>query len=188
MGGKVSFPLSDRVLRPDYLEALESRDTNRVRAMREECEAAESSVSFARRVLQGRLDIVGNELTRRRSGAATETGLGELINRLPQILADDAHCRPNAPAPAWRVVDVTPDHVVVDELVAAIDAVAPVGVMSSLAALSDDDVAEVADHLQSLERDFSDTRHELHRRIDALKAELTSRYERGEVSVDGLFG
>jgi hypothetical protein len=187
MGGKVSFPLSDRVLRPDYLEALESRDTNRVRAMREECEAAESSVSFARRVLQGRLDIVTNEVTRRRSGDSTG-GLGDLINRLPQILADDAHGRPNATGPTSRVIDVTPDHVVVDELVALIDGVAPVGVMSTLAELSDEDVAEVETRLRSLERDFSDTRHELHRRIDALKAELTSRYERGEVSVDGLFG
>jgi hypothetical protein len=85
-------------------------------------------------------------------------------------------------------VDVTPDHVVVDELLALIDAVAPVGVMSTLAQLTDADVEEVADRLQALERDFSDTRHELHSRIDTLKAELTSRYERGEVSVDGFFG
>jgi hypothetical protein len=185
LGGKVSFPLSDRVLRPDYLDALETRDTERLRAMRDECEAAESSVSFARRVLQGRLDIVTNEVERRRSGGP-QGGLGDLINRLPQILADDSHGRPGAPA--RRAVDVTPDHVVVDELVALIDGVAPVGVMSTLSQLSDADVEEVAHRLQTLERDFSDTRHELHRRIDTLKAELTSRYERGEVSVDGLFG
>jgi hypothetical protein len=185
MGGKVSFPLSERVLRPNYLEALESRDTNELRSMRDECEGAESSVSFARRVLQGRLDIVANELNRRRSGGGAEGGLGDLINRLPQILADDSHSRPNAPA--RRAMDVTPDHVVVDELLALIDGVAPVGVMSTLAQLADGDVEEVADRLQALERDFSDTRHELHSRIDTLKAELTSRYERGEVSVDGLF-
>lgn len=188
MGGKLRFPLSDHLLRPDYLEALEGHDLGGLRAMRAECEAAEASVSFARRVLQGRLDIIGNEQGRRRAGAHSEGDLHGLINRLPQILAGDAGARATGTGPAWRVVDVTPDHVVVDELIGAIDEVAPVGVMSTLGALSDADVEEVAGHLRALEREFSDTRHQLHERIDALKAELTARYERGEVTVEGLLG
>lgn len=197
MGGIVSFPLSDQLLRPDYLDAIERHDAAALRAMRSECESAEASVSFARRVLQGRLDIVDNELEGRRAAAAVtpsesaattgahEANLHELIDRLPQILSGDGHGRGTS-GPGWRAVDVTPDHVVVDELLGAIDAIAPVGVMSTLASLSNTDVDEVATRLRALERELSDTRHELHLRIDALKAELTARYGRGEVSVESL--
>lgn len=184
MGG-VGFPLAERVLGPHYLDGLYERPVGELRAMRAECEQAESSVSFARRVLQGRLDIVENELSRRRGGDAGQGDLHDLIERLPQILAHDFPNRSADAAPGARPVEVTPD-LVSDDLVAAIDAVAGVAVMSSLPDLSDDAVSRLADRLRDLERDFSATRRELHQRIDTLKLELTGRYERGEVSVEGL--
>ena len=93
LGGLVSFPLSDRVLRDDYLADLGERPVADIRAMRAECEEAEVGVSFARRILQGHLDIVESELRRRDAGGVADANsLHDLVERLPEILADD-HAR-----------------------------------------------------------------------------------------------
>lgn len=182
----MSFPLSDRLLRDDYLADLGQRPVTELRSMRRECEGAESAVSFARRVLQGRLDIVDDELQRRRDGiAGSADELHRLVEELPRILADDGHARPAGTGPASRPVDLTPD-VTAPELLDAIEAAAGIGIMTSLSELSETEVDEVAARLRELERTFSATRRDLHQRIDAVKGELSSRYERGEVSVDAL--
>ena len=72
LGGLVSFPLSDQVLRDDYLVELGDRPVAEIRAMRAECEEAEVGVSFARRILQGHLDIVESELRRRHAGGVAD--------------------------------------------------------------------------------------------------------------------
>lgn len=180
------FPLSDRLLHEDYLVDLDQRPIARLREMRRECEAAESAMSFARRVLQGHLDIVDNELSRRRAGVlGSPDELHRLVEQLPQILADDAHTRPQGPGPGHRAVDLTPE-VSAPELLGAIEDIAGVGVMTAMGELRDVEVDEVADRLRRLERAFSATRRDLHQRIDAVKGELSGRYERGEASVEGL--
>ena len=56
------------LLDPDYLGDLTSRTMDDVRAMRTECQEVETGLSLLRRMVQGRLDIVGVELTRRAEG------------------------------------------------------------------------------------------------------------------------
>ncbi len=184
LGGQVSFPLSDRVLHADYLHGLAQRPVEEIRAMRAECEEAEAGVSFARRVLQGHLDIVASELRRRTDGAAiTTTALHDLVERLPQILADDSHGRSSGPS--WRPLDLNTEMPGV-ELLLAVDAAVGGAALADLGDRDLDDVEGMAARLGDLEREFSRTRRVLHQRIDELKTELTGRYGRGEITVDGL--
>src|SRR5215204_2162151 len=80
-------PRLANVTAPTYLAGLTSLPIERVRAMRTECQALENALSYIRRLAQGRLDIVGAELERRRAGGEPHD-LSELIGRLPDILAD----------------------------------------------------------------------------------------------------
>ncbi len=56
----------------------------------------------------------------------------------------------------------------------------------ALLAKTEERATAIATRLAELEREFSTTRRRLHERIDQLKAELSGRYGRGEISVDGL--
>ena len=58
----------DRILSSEYLGDLQRRDMDEVRSMRAECQGIETGLSYLRRMVQGRLDIVGVELQRRRDG------------------------------------------------------------------------------------------------------------------------
>ncbi len=87
----VVAPSLETVLAPGYLDDVEQLPVDDVRAMRAECVAVETSVSFVRRT--------GPGSPRHRAGRAAPTGrrrrapdLGELIGRLPEILGE--HARP----------------------------------------------------------------------------------------------
>lgn len=189
MGDSVAFPLSERVLRAGYLEDLGTQPAEVIRARSRECQDTETAVSFARRVLQGRLDIVDSELTRRLEGGPADVGgLGDLIERLPQILADAGHGRSSGTGHGRRPFDPGLEVAAAEDLLAAVDAVAGIDVMTSLPTLRDVDVTSVSEQLRVLEQDLSHTRRELHRCIDALRSELSGRYERGELTVDELLG
>ena len=55
----------DRVLDPGFTEGVERLPLPELRARREEAEAEEADVSYLRRLLQGRLNILRAELVRR---------------------------------------------------------------------------------------------------------------------------
>lgn len=187
LGGQLSFPLSDRVLHADYLVGLDRRTLPEIRAMRAECEEAEAGVSFARRVLQGHLDIVSSELHRRHTGEAGDpsatNALHDLVERLPQILADDHYGRSGSPG--WRPLDLNTEMPGV-ELLVAVDAAVGGAAMADLASRPQEDIEHMSGRLSELEREFSRTRRILHERIDLLKNEITARYGRGEINVDTL--
>ena len=84
----------EHLLAPGYLDDLEARPTTDIRAMRAECHEVETGLSLLRRVVQGHLDIVDVELDRR-TGGGEPGDHGELLARLPEVLAD----RVQAPGP-----------------------------------------------------------------------------------------
>ncbi|MBV9666230.1 MAG: aerial mycelium formation protein, partial [Actinobacteria bacterium] len=55
----------DDVLAAGYLDDLRKLPLEVVRAKRGECQTVEAALSMERRLIQGRLDIVGAELRRR---------------------------------------------------------------------------------------------------------------------------
>lgn len=170
----------DRILGSEYLGDLESRSMTDVRAMRAECQEIETGLSYLRRLIQGRLDIVGAEQQRRREGR--EAGdLSDLISQLPEILSD----RTRAPG-LGRLPQLMAPGEIDPELSAQLDEIVGHHDLETLPGLEAGELDRMHDGLEALEREVSDRRRQLFDRIDRLQAEITRRYRTGEASVESL--
>jgi hypothetical protein len=151
-----------------------------VRSMRAECQEIETGLSYLRRLVQGRLDIVGAESQRRREGAAPGD-ISQLISQLPEILSD----RTRAPG-LGRLPQLLAPGEVDAELTARLDDIMGDHDLESLPDLTAEGLDKMHDALEALEREVSDRRRDLFDQIDALQAEITRRYRTGEASVESL--
>lgn len=145
-----------------------------LRAMRAQLLAEEDAVSYVRRLVQARLELVDAEIERRRSehGDLTPAALPSILgNRITGGAA-----RPPRPA-----VDASshPLAVAFDDLCAQLGAADP-------SALSDEQLTTVRSELGRFERERSSERQALFARLDALSAELVHRYREGEADIEGL--
>ena len=168
------------LLDPGYLGDLPSRPIDEVRAMRAACQEVETGLSMLRRVVQGRLDIVGVELTRRVEGGDPED-LPDLIARLPAVLSDRTHAPGVGRLPQLMAPGELPE-----DLVAELDGIVGPARLSDLPSVDDVVLRSIADALGAFERVVSGHRKALFERIDALQAEITRRYKTGEATVDAL--
>jgi hypothetical protein len=158
---------------------LSQRSLDDLRDLRHRYQEIETGLSFGRRLVQGRLDIVLAELQRRSEGHPA-TG-AERVGDLPDVLAQ--HTRGAGPA---RIVPETdlPDFVDVfgrelDDILCAEDLV-------RLQELDAATIGQAVDSLEAFERQLSLKRHELHRAIDEVQEEIIGRYRSGSASVDDL--
>lgn len=167
----------DRILGDDYLVGLAERSVAEVRSLRAECQAVETQLSYLRRLVQGRHDIVTGEMDRRLAGG--EPGdVHELVERLPEILSD----RIRAPGPARLVASIEPPEPS-GYLAEHLDSIA--GALP-LEDVTDEDLDATAGQLAALEGEVSGLRRALFTRIDTIEGELTRRYAAGEARVDDL--
>lgn len=173
------IPDLERVLAADYLGDLTARPIEEIRQMRADCQQVEDSLSYLRRLVQGRLEVVTADL-RCRADTGRPADPAALVEELPKILGDRVHA-PGFARPPGRLVP--PDD---DRVTAELDAMLDAEALASLADRADDEVRELADRLTELERRVSSERRALHERLDALQAEVARRYKAGEVSVDSL--
>ena len=171
---------TDRLLSPDLLDGLSTRPIDEVRALRAECVEVETGLSYLRRMVQGPLDIVHREQTRRSAG--TEGGdLATLVDDLPDLLAE--HTRN---AGVGRLPQTLEPTAVDPVLETELDGLVGGGRVATVADMTDADLEELATGLTAFERKVSEQRHAYFERIDALQAELTRRYRTGEASVESL--
>jgi hypothetical protein len=171
----------DRLLADDYLQGLAELALAEVRGRKAECAEIEVALSYLRRLVQGRLDIVDAELRRRAGGGAAN--LAEVVDQLPQILAGGTR-----PAGVGRLTTQLAPEVNLRVLTADLDRIIDVDRLGRLPEMTEHEVHAVADALAGLERTVSARRHRLHQRLDQLQAELVRRYRSGEASVDALLG
>ncbi|MEY2565699.1 MAG: hypothetical protein QOE35_228 [Actinomycetota bacterium] len=168
----------EHLLDPTFVEGLRDLSMEDLRAKRTECQEVEVGLSYLRRVVQGRLDIVIADLQRRAGGEPAD--LAALVEHLPEILGDQSR-----PAGYGRLPTLfVPSDA--DDLTAEVDAVADPTRLSSLSDMDEDNVRALADALGELERGTSDQRRLLLDRIDVLQEEIVRRYKEGEASVDSL--
>jgi hypothetical protein len=170
------------ILAPGYLDGVTSVTIEEIRARRAACQAVEVSLSYLRRLVQGRLDIVLAEVHRRDEGAPEED-LHSLVERLPEILSDHVHAPGNGRLSTFMAPGDTD---LDDELLKQLDDIVDAERLATLPALTDERVRGLVDELTTLERSVSGQRRALHERIDALQEELVRRYRTGEASVDSL--
>ncbi len=170
----------DRLLSDGFVEGLAEAPLDDVRARRAECQQVEVQLSYLRRLVQGRLDIVRADVRRRSEGGPA--GPAPLIEKLPRILAGPA--RPPGPGRLPTGLEPEGNHRL---LTADLDRIIEADRLARVGDLSDTEVASVAEELGALERSVSSRRRALHARLDAIQAEIVRRYRSGEVTVDSLF-
>lgn len=171
----------ERVLDPAYLSGLADRSLDDIRAMRAECQAAETAVSFLRRLAQGRLDIIHACLDRREAGASAQD-LTALVDELPTIIG----AGPPRPAGPGRLPVRMAPEMEDEELASELDEVLDAGRIGELPTMAEAELRDVAEQLAAMETLISHRRRALHEQIDRLQAEIVNRYKSGEASVDGL--
>jgi RsiG-like len=157
----------DIVLEPEYLEDLDSIDLDELRKRRVTAEDVESQISYYRRLLHGRMDLLDFEM-RRRSGEEERT----LLDALPEILASGMIL---GSEPSLRHIDTMPP-IPTTTGRRLIDKIMDDGVLTQLPELTDDEVAEAIERLREVEGQLSVQRRELHSVIDALQDEIITRY------------
>jgi hypothetical protein len=170
-----------RLFAPDYLDGLETLPLSEVRSMRADCNEAETVVSYLRRVVQGRLDIVHSFLDHHDTGESVGD-LKSVVDELSKIIGSGP-ARP--PGPGRLPSQMSPDMEKVD-LTREIDDVLNAEGIGRLPTMAEADMRSLAASLTAIEQRISDQRRTLHERIDVLQAEIVSRYKTGEATVDGL--
>lgn len=165
----------DRVLAEDYLAGLAQAPLADVRALRAEAEQEEADLSYVRRLVQGRIDIVKAELARRTGG-----GEASLVDSLADVLSE---ARGSAHG-LGRHVTVEPSRVdahqrYVEQLVANVD-------LTDTTARTDAELQDVLEVLTAEEQTLSGKRRKVQEVMDALSAEVTRRYRDGEADVSAL--
>ncbi len=168
----------DTVLEPEYLEDLPGLDLDELRQRRHTAEDVENQISYYRRLLHGRMDLLNFEL-RRRGGEEERT----LLEALPEILASGMIF---GPEPNLRHIETMPP-IPTKTGRRLIDKIMDDGVLTQLSDLSDDEIVEALDQIREVETEMSNQRRQLHSVIDALQDEIVARYrsEQGEATVSG---
>lgn len=165
IGGKRRI---DQVLAPEFAEGIEDIDLEELRRRRDVCRAEREYLSYLRRLVQGRRDILQAELDRRRRGADEESLLADIA----AILAD----APTGPSRGEAPVITIPE----EEITLArrkVERLVSDSHLSDLPALSDEDLEEAIARIDEEERSLSDLRSKVMAVHDALQSELVRRYK-----------
>lgn len=172
----------EQILDDSFLDGHEALDVDHLRAMRLRCQRVETSLSYLRRLAQGRIDIVTAELDRRSQGG-DPLALDDLVSRLPAVLSEGTRSNQVGPMPQF----LAPGRVegkLADEL-AAMEFDAH---LSELPEVSGEWLDETRQRLVAYEQRVSQMRRRLFDRIDTLGAELGRRYRDGDADIDALIG
>jgi hypothetical protein len=166
----------DILLDPDYLIDLESVGLATLRDRRRMADEVETELSFYRRLLHGRMDLLAFELNRR-SGEETRS----LIEALPEILGAGER----AGGQQQRVPQVlAPD--LPEERRRHIDRVLGDDFLSRLPECDTEELDQIQDVLGETEQEISTSRKAVQHVFDTIQAEIMRRYKEGQVDSDEL--
>ncbi len=157
----------DRILAPEYSDALDACSVDDLHTMERECLEVETEISYVRRLAQGRIDILEAERDRRAAGGT----LGDLIAALPQILADDGPR--TAPADTRAQSVLAPADGI--EWNRGIERLVSDATLVNLPTLSEAELQATLGQLRELEHDMSARRRSLHAVIDGLTHAIAER-------------
>jgi hypothetical protein len=168
----------DIVLEAEYLEDLDSLSLDEIRKRRDTAEDVEAQISYYRRLLHGRMDLLNFEM-RRRNGEEERT----LLEALPEILATGMVL---GSEPNLRHIETMPP-IPTTTGRRLIDRIMDDGVLAELPDLDDSEIDEAISRLREVEKGMSEQRRELHTVIDTLQEQIVARYrtQQGEAPVSG---
>ena len=151
-----------------------------LRALRRDAQRDEADLSYVRRLLQGRIDILRAELARRGPTSVVAVGAGSVVERLSEILTD-APARQRSSA---RHVTLGTPHSeeygrLAAEMLAEVE-------LSDLDARTDVELTAAMGRLVRYEQQVSLRRQGLQRTADDCSGEIARRYRVGEAQVEDL--
>lgn len=168
----------DRILDPSFVSDLVSISIEDLRVRRAECEESEAELSYFRRLLQGKLDILKHEVERRVGGG--DPGMEALISNLAFILADGPgsgsrgqHQDVSSPTNS-KLQRREVERLVSEAALSSIDDISPLA------------LTEIIERLTEAETKTSDNRRRIQNILDKLLAELVRRYRDGSENIEEL--
>ena len=162
----------DQILSAGFAADVESLDLAVLRDRRHLAEQEEVDLSYARRLLQGRIDLLTAD-----AAPAGSRSDADLARDLAELLAEDG---PRADHGLGRHLNVDPSRVG-EHRRAAEQAVATL-----TTGAASEDVTAAVESLRGLERDVSENRHRVQQVMDVLTAEVARRYRTGEARVEDV--
>lgn len=166
----------DQVLDPAFITGLEEFDQDEVRRRRQLAHDVENELSYYRRMLHGRMDLLRFE-QRRRSGEESR----DLIEALAEILSDGdgqpEHPRPGGGQNRFVTTDLPP---LPETGKREVDDILGSDVLCRLDELDDKALAGALAAVGELEVEISDNRHRVQEIEDLLSGVVASRLRAGE--------
>jgi hypothetical protein len=174
----------DQVLAGDFLDGLHDLPVEELRARRTEADQEETDLSYARRLLHGRLDLLRAEQAARTGG---EDAPGDGVQTTEELVASLARTLADPPGPSHGMGKhglVEPSRV--GEHRRAAEAAVADPATSNPAGMSDDELASAVERFDGLQREVGEQRAAVQKAADALSEELGRRYREGLLTVDDV--
>lgn len=165
--------LVEMIADPSYLEGLEQKTMEQLRAMRAECREGEMELSFERRLIQGRSDILSAELDRR-SGKVE----GDLLSRLPAILAPEGRNPGDSPLPSRAPDFSIPRNADIPRR--RVEEIVGEQTLTRVPKLSEEELKQIMLSLAGYEQQVSARRKAVQDVMDSVQTEIVRRYTSGE--------
>ncbi|MET9777376.1 aerial mycelium formation protein [Streptomyces sp. NPDC006367] len=154
-----------------------------LRALRRDVQREEADLSYVRRLLQGRIDILRAELARRGPQSVADPDVASVtsvVERLSEILADaPARQRSSARHVTLGTPRSEEGRRLAAEMLGEVE-------LSDLTARTDPELKAAMGRLVRFEQQVSRRRQRLQHTADGCSAEIARRYREGEAQVDDL--
>jgi hypothetical protein len=167
----------DRILDEQFVADLETITLSQLRERRLKVDREEAWLSYLRRMLHGRIDILEANLAMRRDGRESESralDIAALVSSLATQMGPGHH-----PIGIDVVDSPGAGRRAVERLIAKAG-------LDEYSAMSDAELDARLDELRDMERDVSAVRHRVHDVHGQLTAELARRYRTGEAQPDSV--
>ena len=169
----------DAVSDPSFVADVDQLTMAELRERRQMCDELDAELSYYRRLLHGRLDLLAFE-KRRRSGEETRS----IIEALSEILADDDDPPARSTAIPKALPIELPEHL--GEGRRTIDRVLGDDFLTHLPTIESDELDEIETALAAVEHEVSSQRRAVYDALEVFLEEMTRRYRDGLASVDEL--
>ena len=168
----------DQIRDPEFVSNVDELPLDELRERRRVCEDLAAELSYYRRLLHGRMDLLSSEM-RRRSGEETRT----LIEALPDILAEGSGDPPHYLVP--KTLPVEPPEIPVEGR-RPIDRVLADDFLAHLPDIDDTELQSIQEMLAEAEERVSTQRRAVYEALETLTGEVARRYRDGLASVNEL--
>lgn len=159
----------DRVLDPDYLGGISDMSMDVLRERRQDAMMEEADLSYVRRMLQGRIEILENDVD-----ARPDESDDELVARLTSVLVGNTTSVSSSRHLVAEPTRISERRRYVERLIADVS-------LSDTGGMTPDQADAALVRLKETERTVSRTRGQVHQVIDQLTDELGRRYRAGQV-------